>query len=118
MVGGEFVGKIINTWEQLQRTGSVYWGRGDGFYAPGKRLGVRFLWPAMYRLRQECWKILHLHIQGLWSVYVGGEPYKVKKGVKPDNSQDNKFLLGLMVEQLTLKHQVGRGRNPPPAILI
>lgn len=31
----------------------------------------------------------------------GGAPYKVKQGVKPDNCQGEKFLLGLMVRQPT-----------------
>jgi hypothetical protein len=33
-------------------------------------------WPA-----QECWKMLYLHTQGLQHGG-GGEPYKVKQGVK------------------------------------
>lgn len=33
--------------------------------------------------------------------------YKVKQGVKPDNCQDSKFLLGLMARELVLWHQLG-----------
>ena len=47
-----------------------------------------------------------------------GKPYKVKQGVRPNNCQDSKFLLGLMVGQLTLWSRLGEGREPMPAILI
>lgn len=50
---------------------------------------------------------VHLHTQG-HRVCVWWGPYEVKQGVKPDNCQDNKFLLRLMVEGLTLWCQVGR----------
>ena len=47
-----------------------------------------------------------------------GKPYKLKQGVRPNNCQDSKFLLGLMVGQLTLWSRLGEGREPMPAILI
>lgn len=45
-------------------------------------------------------------------------PYKVKQGMKLDNCQSNKFLLGLIVGQQTLWGQVEREREPTPADLI
>ena len=39
--------------------------------------------------------------------YLGAIDYKVKQGLKPDNCQGDKFLLGLMVGKLALWHQVG-----------
>lgn len=39
-----------------------------------------------------------------------GKPYEVRQGVKLDNCQGNKFLLGLMVGQLTLWHEVEKGK--------
>lgn len=50
-------------------------------------------WP-----EQDCWKIFHLHTQGLHGGRCGS--YMVKQGVKSVSCQDNKFLLGLMVVQL------------------
>jgi hypothetical protein len=44
------------------------------------------------------------------STYSGhcGKANKVKQGVKPDNCQSSKFLVGLLVEELALFHQVGK----------
>lgn len=42
----------------------------------------------------------------------GAVLYKLKQGViQPDNYKGDKFLLGFMVEQLTLWHEVGRGNR-------
>lgn len=46
---------------------------------------------------------------------------KVKRGVKPENCQRDKFLLGLMVGQLALRCQTegeGKEKESTPAILI
>lgn len=45
-----------------------------------------------------------------WGVE-GRESYKVKEGVKPDNCQGNKLLLGLMVGEPTLHGEVGSGEG-------
>lgn len=37
--------------------------------------------------------------------------YKVKQGVKPDNYQGNKFLIGLMVVNPNLLCQVGKSEG-------
>lgn len=61
-------------------------------------------------INQKWWKTLHLHTQVLYSG--GGDGKKlnsVKEGVKPDKSQGNKFLLGLIVGQPTLWCQFGCG---------
>jgi hypothetical protein len=39
------------------------------------------------------------------------KPYKVKEGVLSDNCQSNKFLLGLMLGELTLWYHAGRGEG-------
>lgn len=68
--------------------------------------------------------VLHLLVTGLFALVEnddggdggdgGGDGKKlnsVKEGVKPDKSQGNKFLLGLIVGQLTFRHQTGRGEG-------
>jgi hypothetical protein len=63
-------------------------------------------------------------LEGALSTYSGAvgsrrrRPYELKQGMKPNNCQSNKFVLGLMVGQLALWHQVGRGREPTLVVLI
>lgn len=71
-------------------------------------------------ISQTCWKILHLHTQVLYSRGRDGKkPNSVKEGVKPDQSQGNKFLLHLIVGQWNLWWQFGSREsvNPTPAAL-
>ena len=52
---------------------------------------------------QGCWKMLHLHTQGLQGAWGS-----VKQGLTSDNCQGNKFIVGLMVEQLDSWHPFER----------
>ena len=48
-----------------------------------------------------------------------GKPYKLKQGVRPNNCQDSKFLLGLIAEGADfMVPGLEGGREPIPAILI
>lgn len=73
--------------ELVARKGYVSpWEGGQGLW--GKVCVALCHWPW-----QGCWKMLHLHTQGLegrWG------PYEVKQGIKPYNCQSNEFLVRWM----------------------
>ena len=79
-------------------------GGGVGIYAPGEVTRIsraRLVW---------VWTIGQVRGVGRCFIYIlrgcrvwgMGDPYSVKQGVKPDNCQGNKFLLGLMVGKQAL----------------
>ena len=79
--------RVQNTysWEQLWRTGSVYWGTEGDIYAPGKVArvsGARFVWLCTIDQDRGVGRYFICILKGL-----GEEPYKVKQGVKHKNCQ-------------------------------
>ena len=116
MAISEWVGKEY-TQEQLQRNVSVYWWRGGGIYAPGEVVsGARFMQlgtTGQDRSVRRCFICILRGCREGWG--------KVKRGVKPENCQRDKFFLGLRVGQLALRCQTeveGKEKESTPAILI
>jgi hypothetical protein len=102
-----------HTREQLQRTGLVYcrvggrgsylcpWGGGQGGWVGAERDGFAFLRTIGQGRGVERHFICILKGYRVWR-----RPLMSNQGVEPYNCQGNKFLLGLMVWELALWHQV------------